>query len=75
LAAPGETPLIEALKRNVYGAAPPPPAAPALLAAYVREAVRDVNSQQSAGISAGKLRLPDPKAIVLVEDKGHVAEN
>ena len=75
LAAPGETPLIEALKRNVYGAGPPTLAAPARLAAYVREAVRDVNSQQSADISAGKLRLPDPKAIVLVEDKGHVAEN
>src|SRR5262245_7084798 len=75
LAAPGQVALAEALNRNVYGGTPPTPAAPARLAAYIREAVRDTSSQKSGDISAGKLRLPDPEAIVLVEDKGRVAED
>jgi cytochrome b pre-mRNA-processing protein 3 len=75
LAAPGEAALAEALNRNIYGGAPPTAAAPMRLAVYVREAVREAGSQKSGDISAGKLRLPDPEAIVLVEDKGRVAED
>ena len=61
LAAQGEKPLIEVVARNVYGGVPPASAAPARLAAYMRE--------------AGKLRLPDPDSAVLVEDKGELTED
>jgi cytochrome b pre-mRNA-processing protein 3 len=75
LAVHGEEALVEALTRNIYGGTPLAPAAPARLAAYIREAVRDVRAQQPAELVAGKLRMPDPKAIPLVEDKGHLAED
>ena len=75
LAAQGEKPLIEVVARNVYGGVPPASAAPARLAAYMREAVRQVRAQQSAELLAGDLRLPDPDSAVLVEDKGELTED
>jgi cytochrome b pre-mRNA-processing protein 3 len=75
LAAQREEPLIEAVARNVYGGVPPVSAAPARLAAYMREAVRQVRAQQSAELLAGDLRFPDPDSVVFVEDKGHLAED
>ena len=39
---------------------PPTPEAPAHLAAYVREAVRDVRAQRVGDLLAGKLHLPKP---------------
>jgi cytochrome b pre-mRNA-processing protein 3 len=75
LAAQGEEPLIEAAACNVYGGVPPLSATPARLAAYMREAVRQVRAQQSAELLAGDLRFPDPDSVVLVEDKGHLTEN
>jgi len=61
LAAHGEQALVETVKKNIYAGAPPNPAAPARLAAYMREAVRDVGVQQPAELMAGELRLPDPQ--------------
>jgi cytochrome b pre-mRNA-processing protein 3 len=69
LAAPGQEMLVEALNRNIYGGMPRLPAAPARLAAYMREAVRGVGDQGSAELLAGTLRWPDPNATVLAEDK------
>jgi cytochrome b pre-mRNA-processing protein 3 len=73
LAAQGEEPLIEAVACNVYGGVPSLSAA--RLAAYMREAVRQVRAQQSAKLLAGDLRFPDPNSVVLVGDKGHLSED
>ena len=69
LSAAGEDVLAEAVARNIYGGAPPTPAAAARLAAYIREAVRDLETHRPSCFLAGELRLPDPVAVVLVEDK------
>ncbi|HYC15734.1 MAG TPA: ubiquinol-cytochrome C chaperone family protein [Pseudolabrys sp.] len=61
LAAHGEQALVETMMKNVYNGAPPRPTAPARLAAYVREAVRDIGLQQPAALMTGELRLPDPE--------------
>src|SRR5262249_47561354 len=58
LSADGEAALVEALTRNVYEGTPP--AASGHLAAYVREAVRDVRAQEVDDLLAGKLNLPKP---------------
>jgi cytochrome b pre-mRNA-processing protein 3 len=75
LAAHDEEVFVEALTRNIYGGKSLAPTAPARLAAYIREAVRDVRAQQPADLMAGRLHMPDPKVIVLVEDKGRLAED
>jgi len=63
LAAQDDGPLIEALERNIYGGSPPAAAAAARLAAYMREAVRDLAAQDSASLAGGALHFPDPAAI------------
>jgi cytochrome b pre-mRNA-processing protein 3 len=68
LAAKGDEELIETVARNVYGAPPPGPAAAVRLAAYMREAVREVAAQDAAAVAQGALRLPDPAAIPAVAD-------
>jgi cytochrome b pre-mRNA-processing protein 3 len=60
LSVDGEAALVEALTRNVYAGSPPTPEAPGHLAAYVREAVRDVRAQWVGDLLAGKLNLPKP---------------
>jgi len=60
LASDGEEALVAVLARNVYDGAVPEPAAPVCLAAYIREAVRGLGTQQPADLLAGKLRMPDP---------------
>jgi cytochrome b pre-mRNA-processing protein 3 len=75
LAAQGAQPLVEALTRNVYGGTSVAPAAPARLAAYIREAARVLRSQWATDFLTGKLQMPDPQAIVFVEDKGRLAED
>jgi cytochrome b pre-mRNA-processing protein 3 len=55
--------LIDAIARNIYGGAPPLAAAAPRLAAYMRVAVGDLASQDSASLAGGKLRFPDPAAI------------
>ena len=69
LAAQGEKPLVEAVARNIYGGAPSGSAAPSRLAAYMREAVRQVRAQQSAELLAGNLRFPDPDLSSLLKIK------
>jgi cytochrome b pre-mRNA-processing protein 3 len=66
LAADGDQALIETVARNIYGAPPPAPPAAARLAAYIREAVREVAAQDGAAVAVGALRLPDPAAIPAV---------
>jgi cytochrome b pre-mRNA-processing protein 3 len=63
LAAPANGPLAAALERNIYGGSPTLAAAAPRLAAYVREAVRDLAAQGSAGLAAGALRFLDPADI------------
>ncbi|MBI1201755.1 MAG: ubiquinol-cytochrome C chaperone [Rhodopseudomonas sp.] len=62
LSAGDDRALIEALSRNVYGGAPVDPALVARLAAYTRDAVRELRGQELAGIAAGQLRFPVPAA-------------
>jgi cytochrome b pre-mRNA-processing protein 3 len=59
----GDVALVEAITRNIYGGEPAAPAVARRLAAYMREAVRDLAAQGSAGLAAGEMRLPDPAAI------------
>ena len=60
LAANDEQALVEALKRNIYSGSPAATAAAPRLAAYMREALRDLGAQDSAHLAGGILRLPDP---------------
>ena len=53
--------LVEAVARNVYAGAAG--AAPERLAAYMREIVRELASQEASALAAGRLRFPDPHAI------------
>jgi cytochrome b pre-mRNA-processing protein 3 len=66
LAADGDQTLVETVARNIYGAPPPGPAVAARLAAYIREAVREVAAQDVAAVAIGALRLPDPAAFPAV---------
>jgi len=60
LAAAGTDALADALARNVYDGEPSNPDAPRRLAAYMREAVGDLDGQGPADLAAGRLRFPDP---------------
>ncbi len=63
--ASGDDVLAEALTRNIYGGVAPSQAAPMRLAAYMREAVRVLKMQQTAGFLSGVLDLPDPAAVIV----------
>jgi len=67
--------LAEAVARNIYDNAPASEAPAHRLAAYMREAVRDLNAQTPAAMQAGELSLPDPAAIPFYEDKGDALED
>jgi len=56
--------LAEALERNIYGGAPS--AAALRLAAYTREALRDLTALPSASLAAGELHFPDPRTIPVI---------
>jgi cytochrome b pre-mRNA-processing protein 3 len=60
-AAKDERPLVEALARNIYGGSPS--ASATRLAAYVREALRDLGTQPSASLASGELSFPEPSKI------------
>lgn len=60
LAATGDAALAAALIRNIYGGVAPVPAVTARLAAYVRQALADLDRQQRSAIEAGKISLPNP---------------
>ncbi len=55
--------LIATLARNIYGGAPSAHNAAPRLAAYMLEAVRDLENQDMAAFAAGQLRFPDPASI------------
>ena len=69
LTADDQEALAEAVVRNIYDRAPGSRAVAGRLAAYMREAVRDLKEQPPGSLRAGQLRLPDPLAVPLVEDK------
>ena len=75
LGATGEEPLIEALIRNIYDTGAPGRAGAARLAAYMREAVRDLEGQSASALLAGKVLLPNPTVTVPVEDKARLPED
>ena len=52
--------LAEALERNIYSGAPPAAAAVQRLAAYARQALRDLTAQPRENLAGGELRFPDP---------------
>ena len=55
--------LVAALERNIYGGAPAAAAVAQRLAAYMREALRDLSAQPSASLAGGELHFPDPAKI------------
>ena len=70
LARDGQQALVEALERNIYGQeGAANRAAAARLAVYLRGTVGKLRVQPSSEVLAGRLTMPDPTAIVLVEDE------
>ncbi len=55
--------LVEALERNIYGGSPSGSAAAPRLAAYLREALRDLGAQPTASLAGGELHFPEPSKI------------
>ena len=55
--------LVVALERNVYGGSPSGSAAAPRLAAYMREALRDLGAQPAASLAGGELHFPEPSKI------------
>ncbi len=60
LAAADEKALAEALSRNIYGESPAATAVAPRLAAYMREALRDLATQDATRLADGVLHFPDP---------------
>jgi cytochrome b pre-mRNA-processing protein 3 len=75
LAAEDREVLAEVVARNIYDGFPASRGAASRLAAYMREAVRDLDGQTPAALGAGELHLPDPAAVLFVEDKGRALED
>jgi len=70
LARDGQQALVEALERNIYGQeGAANRAAAARLAVYMQGTVGELRVQPSSEVLAGRLTMPDPTAIVLVEDE------
>jgi cytochrome b pre-mRNA-processing protein 3 len=63
LAANDNGPLVAALERNIYGGSPAAAASAPRLAAYMREALRDLAAQDTASLAGGELHFPDPATI------------
>lgn len=55
-----EKALAEALRRNIYGESPTAAASVPPLARYMREALRDLATQDATQLADGSLRFPDP---------------
>jgi cytochrome b pre-mRNA-processing protein 3 len=67
LAAADPEALASVLARNIYEAAAPSGKA-SRLAAYVRDAVRDLAAQSAGDLAAGRLHFPDPAAAAIIAD-------
>jgi cytochrome b pre-mRNA-processing protein 3 len=63
LGAAGPQPLVAALARNVFGSASGVPTAAERLAAYTREALRRLESQDEAALCRGEFAFPDPNLV------------
>jgi cytochrome b pre-mRNA-processing protein 3 len=61
LSASDDGALVAALERNIY--AGERTAAAARLAAYMREALRELAAQKAATLAGGELRFPDPLSV------------
>jgi cytochrome b pre-mRNA-processing protein 3 len=55
--------LVETLERNIYGGTPSAAATAPRLAAYMREALRDLGAQPCASFAGGELHFPEPSKI------------
>jgi cytochrome b pre-mRNA-processing protein 3 len=55
--------LVQALERNIYGGSHSGSAAAPRLAAYMREALRDLGAQPTASLAGGELHFPEPSKI------------
>jgi cytochrome b pre-mRNA-processing protein 3 len=64
LAAAGDEALVEAITRNIYGGLPDQAAAAPRLAVYMRGAAHDLAAQSAADLANGRIRFPDPAAVV-----------
>jgi cytochrome b pre-mRNA-processing protein 3 len=62
-AAKDDCALVETLERNIYGGLPAASATAPRLAAYMREALRDLGAQPSASLAGGELHFPEPSNI------------
>ncbi|AXK80233.1 ubiquinol-cytochrome C chaperone [Pseudolabrys taiwanensis] len=60
LATPDNAALVETLVRNIYAGSAPSAAVTDRLAAYVRDAIRALDTQETSALESGKLHLPDP---------------
>ena len=60
LATPGNAALVETLVRNIYAGSAPSAAVTDRLAAYVRDVMRALDTQETSALESGKLHLPDP---------------
>jgi cytochrome b pre-mRNA-processing protein 3 len=58
--------LVAALERNIYDGSPSGLASAPRLAAYMREALRDLTAQPSAGLAGGELHFPEPSKIATI---------
>jgi cytochrome b pre-mRNA-processing protein 3 len=56
--------LVAAVERNIYGGTPAAAAAAPRLAAYIREALRDLRAGPAAALAGGQLRFPEPEKIL-----------
>lgn len=62
-AAKDNGPLVAALERNIYGGSPAAAGVAPRLAAYMREALRDLGAQPAARLASGALHFPEPGMI------------
>ena len=62
-AAEDDCALVAALERNIYGGSPSAAALAPRLAAYMREALRDLGAQSAASLAGGALHFPEPGQI------------
>ena len=62
-AAKDDCALVETLERNIYDGSPAGSASAPRLAAYTREALRELGAQPSASLAGGELHFPEPSKI------------
>lgn len=56
----GEAPLMEALRRNLYGTVEPTPGVLTAMAAYLQDATQGLEKQAESALLAGQASFPNP---------------